>query len=240
MNNDQSFSSNKKTSIALAVVSLIVVGFAAYFFIQYQNSKKLLSDPNLAAQEELKTLKESIGKHMIIAPGNAQLAKITDKKKLSQEPFLKNFFSSAENGDQVLIVSNKSTQYWYLYRSNNDKLINFVNFTTNPETGNQNAPQKSSTSLAREVAVSVVNGTTVTGLGGKIGEKIKLKFPNIKAGKPANAKNNDYKTTLVIDLSGKNKAFVQELARFLNGKVSTLPEGEEKAEADIIVIAAQE
>jgi len=55
----------------------------------------------------------------------------------------------------------------------------------------------------------------------------------------SNASKKDYKETLVIDLNGTHAKEADEIASLLKGRVSPLPEGESKPDADILIISGK-
>jgi len=55
-----------------------------------------------------------------------------------------------------------------------------------------------------------------------------------------NAVKRDYEKTLVVDLSGRNQEKAQEIADLLDAEVVSLPAGEEKPEADILIVVGKD
>ena len=50
----------------------------------------------------------------------------------------------------------------------------------------------------------------------------------------------DYNSTIIVDISGRNKKTVEQIAQRIEGEVvEILPAGEKKPEADILVIVGK-
>jgi len=81
------------------------------------------------------------------------------------------------------------------------------------------------------------NGTPTTGITAGAEEKVQTKFGALTAvvGQDK-AASQDYQGISVVDLTGNNSTSTQVIANFLGGKVSNLPVGEAKPEADVLVI----
>lgn len=54
-----------------------------------------------------------------------------------------------------------------------------------------------------------------------------------------NAQKKDYTQTIVVDLNGQLNKLATDIATSLGGSVATLPEGEQKPNTDLLVIAAK-
>jgi len=206
----------------LVVLALIAGG--SYFYLQYKKSQDLLKNPTLAAQIESQDLVKNVGK-LIDLPKDEQptIATVSDVSKLKDQPF----FAKAKNGFKVLIYS--KAQKAILYDPIENKII---------EVGpvNLGSSQESAPAKAAPIKVALYNGTPTIGLTAVIEKELKDKGLNINIVEKANASSQSAKT-LVIDLSGKQKNLVQQIASLLSGELSSLPKGEEKPkDAEILVI----
>src|SRR5215469_9646187 len=78
----------------------VILGFSLYYYLQYQNSQKLLKDPLLASEKMQESIVSNVGK-LTQLPTDEQptIAKVSDITKLQGQPF----FQHAQNGDYVLI-----------------------------------------------------------------------------------------------------------------------------------------
>ena len=68
---------------------------------------------------------------------------------------------------------------------------------------------------------------------------VKSAHPDYQTSILTNAAKKDYKETLVIDLTGVRSQEVNDLAALVGGRVSSLPEGETKSDADILIISGK-
>jgi len=105
---------------------LVAAAPAYYFYTQYNKSQALLSNPSQAAVEELKSVKDKVGK-LIELPSNEEptLATVSDKNQLAGVAL----FAKAENGDKVLIYTKAGKAY--LYRPSLNKLIEVTSVSLN-------------------------------------------------------------------------------------------------------------
>lgn len=237
--------------ILLGIVFFGAVGSAGYFYYQY---KKLSSSE--ISKDEISSYVSKIGKFMVLPEGEVPtMATVADKEKLSSQLF----FAKAENGDKVLFFS--KAQKAILYRPNLNKVIEATSMSSGsvPDTSASapvTAPVAVEQSQAVEpqqqieqpvesvevetpaigqASVTVNNGTTQKGLAKTMAEKIS-QISGVTVASTGNAVG-DFEKTIVVDLGGKNEAMASEIAKTLDGEVAaTLPSGETKPEADILVI----
>lgn len=202
---------------------------AVYYFKQYRDLK---ANPNLEAQRETESLVAELGKLMELPTDETPtIATIADKDKLKDQPF----FAKAENGDKLLAYT-KAMQA-ILYRPSANKIINVAPIILNQQEGvTQNKP----TSVAPVgLKIAYYNGTEVTSLSGQAEKAVKNAYPNYHTGVLTGASKKDYKETLVIDLTEKYSQEVSAIAQLLGGKVGSLPDGEIRPDADILVISGK-
>ena len=218
--------------IAFGILLIAAIGFAIYFYIQYQQTQIQLN--RSTQSNEQAALINEVGK-LIVLPSNEQpeIATVSDINKLKGQ----SFFINARNGDKVLIYS--KAQEAILYDPVANKIV-----AVGPIALTQVTPTESVTPTAVPVNVALYNGTTTIGLTETIAQKLKIKMPNVVVVERKNAVNSTYTSTIVIDLSadnaghaGKDATEAAELSKILNGKVGKLPSGEQKATgADLLVI----
>ncbi|HCR36191.1 hypothetical protein A2130_03405 [Candidatus Woesebacteria bacterium GWC2_33_12] len=109
--------------ISIALVVLIFAGVAGggyYFFNKYQETKKILENPEEAAKIETQKIVEKVGKLMELPSGEPTIATVLDKEKLKDQAF----FLKSENGDKVIIYAESKTAI--LYRPSTNKIIGFA------------------------------------------------------------------------------------------------------------------
>jgi len=205
---------------------------SVYYYRQYSALK---ANPNLEAQKETETLVTALGKLMELPSDETPtIATIQDKDKLKDQPF----FAKAENGDKLLAYT-KAMQA-ILYRPSANKIINVAPIVINqPEGTNQNKPVSVAPTTPAGLKIAYYNGTENVGLSGQAEKLIKSAYPNYQTATLTNAVKKDYKEIIVIDLSGTHNKEVGEIAKLLGGKISPLPEGENKPDADILIISGK-
>lgn len=214
----------------------LVIGFiaaligAGYFYNQY---REVTGKNNEAAT---KKLVKKISKYMILPNGLPTLATVTDKSKLASQPFFRN----AENGDKVLIYP--EVQKVILYRPSSRKVVEVATAQTIVNTSEQQqalSTQQQDSGVAPTpvvLNVAIYNGTATAGLTKTVEKNITDQVKNITIGLKASAGKTDYTETQVIDVSGRAGNRIQEVATAVKGTVQPLPAGENKPDADILVI----
>lgn len=231
--------SSKKLLIASVIVILLALATipSYYFYDKYQKSQQLLKNPTEAARVEVKTLVERVGNHIELPNEEPTIATVSDKEKLKEQAF----FQKAENGDKVLIYT--QTRKAILFRPSANKIIEVstVNLGQAPPEAMPAAKgvagdAASSGSVKEKPTVMLLNGTNTIGITKTIEKQLMEKGVNIQVVAKENAKKQDYAKTVVVDLTGNQKVIVQGLASILDGEISSLPEGEDKPEADILII----
>lgn len=231
--------------IGFLIALLLVAGGGGGFFVYSNYLSK--PDPNtpLTAQQSQKLI-EQVGK-LIELPTNEEpiLATVSDTSRLPSEPFYQN----AQNGDRVLVF--KNSKMAILFRPSANKIIRVgtvqIIESENAEATSSGAvagesdvslssPNDTSSSAPQQVTVVILNGTKTAGLAKTTGDRLSAKFENIEVVSVGNAQA-DHISTIVVNLSGKNKSAATTLAKELGGTVRELPQGEEAPEGvDILVI----
>ncbi len=219
---------SKKYLLGALVVTVILFA-AVYFFLKYQSTQKLLSNPSAVSELEVSSLISKVGK-LIDLPQNEipKIATVSDKTKLQNQ----SFFTKAQNGDKVLIYEDNKKAI--LYRPSTGKIIEISKISI-PKQQSTLPPVTVSPTKSVIVNAAIYNGTTVVGSAAATEKELILSFPQIKVVTKGNA-TGDYKKTLVIDISGKNSDLVNKLAASLSGDKSTFPQTEIKPQADILII----
>jgi hypothetical protein len=218
----------KMVGIGLLVIAVFIAA-GVYGYLRYRETQKLLAQNGIVGQGEVAAVLAKVGQLMELPTDEVPtLATVQDRTKLAKEPF----FAVSQNGDKVIIYQN--ARKVILYRPSIDKVIN-VTVLTAPTVAPLAAV--SSAPTASTYTVVVTNGTTVAGLASTIEKKLTAQFPNLKVLKLGNAASHDYKSTVVVDVSGRHAPESKSIAAFLGGKVDTFPSGEATPAADLLIIA---
>jgi len=220
----------KRLLIILLVISAIGgMTTGVTYFRKYQALK---ADPTIEALKETQTLVATVSKLMELPTDETPtVATIADKDKLKEQPF----FAKAENGDKILAFN--KAMLAILYRPSSNKIINVAPILTDQKAGVQ--PTKPTAQIPSGLKISYYNGTETIGLSGQVEKAVKTAYSNYQTVALSNASKKDYTETLVIDLSGTHAKEAGEIASLLKGKVSPLPEGESKPDADILIISGK-
>lgn len=230
-----------KIIVALGVV-LVVVGLvsgaAIYFYMQYQNAQTLLKNPASALENEVKALVAQVGK-IIELPKNEipTVATVSDKSKLTTQAF----FQRAENGDKVLIYN--AAKKAYLYRPKDNKMIEVSSLSVSANT--LGAADTSSSGSAQEAIektkVILLNGTSKTGLTKTAEDRMIANNIPVEVVDRDNAVSNDFKETILVDVTKKNKELLSQIEKTLGGKTGTIPDGQAVPQGvDVLVILGQD
>lgn len=230
-----------KALVLLGVVLLVVGlagGAAVYFYIQYQNAQTLLKNPASALENEVNTLVVRVSKIIELPKGETPtVATVSDKSKLTSQAF----FLKAENGDKVLIYN--TAKKAYLYRPNTNKMIEVSSLSISPNTlgasDSASLPQEVKTT-EQKAKIVLLNGTSKTGLTKTAEDRMKSKNFDIEVVDRDNAASSDFKETILVDLTKKNKELLTQIGETIGGKLGTLPEGQAVPQGvDILVILGE-
>lgn len=219
-----------KKPLAILVLVVVVLALAAvpsyYFYNKYQKSQALLKNPTEAARQEVQVLTAQVGRYIELPNEEPTVATVSDKEKLKDQPF----FQKAENGDKVLIYT--QARKAILYRPATNKIIEVSTVNLGGVAGSATTSAQVNTT----VKVAIYNGTNTTGLTSKAEKQLKEKIGNLDVVAKENAKKKDYEKTVVVTLSKDKEQETKAIAEFLGVKISSLPEGEAKPEAEILII----
>jgi hypothetical protein len=216
----------KPLVLTIGVLLLILAAAPSYYFYtKYQKSQVLLKNPTQAAQAEVKTLIERVGKLIELPTEEPTVATISDKDKLKDQLF----FAKSENGDKVLIYTQAKKAI--LYRPSTNKIIEVSTVNLG-----EAALASPSAQVRSTVKVAIYNGTTTVGLTTKAEKQLKGKISNLDVVVKENAKKKDYEKTIVVVLSQARTQEAKTMAELLGGAVAELPQGEVKPEAEILII----
>lgn len=225
--------------IVVGVVGLAAITAPSYYFYnRYQQAQNQAGNLS-SGSNEVAMLVEKVGAHMDIPKGEAPtVATVSDKTKLLDQPF----FAKADNGDKVLIF--QGAKKAILYRPKTDKIIEVAPINL---PGNQDSSASAAVAGAQDdkassepIKVVLLNGTTKTGLTRTAENKLKEQFKNVQIVERSNASEQDYKETLVVDLTDTNRKIADSISKALGGKVESLPKEESiPKEGQILIILGE-
>lgn len=168
------------------------------------------------------------------------LATIVDVSKLREEAF----FRKAEVDDKLFVY--QQAQLAILYRPSVEKIVNMA--TLFDQSGSQNnsspppqvkgATTQASPGAQLQYKLAVYFATDSASLRAKVGKALTT-IPNVEVVKEALTRETTYTGVTVVDLKGGQSAIVTELAKKLGGARGSLPEAEDKPDADILAIVAE-
>jgi hypothetical protein len=197
-----------------------------------------------ASKNEALLLQDRLSKVIELPNEQPTLATVSDAAKLINQPF----FSKAMNGDKVLIYS--LSKKAILYRPSNGKIIEVGPVNINQPTVSPTLATASNSAQAKvkdttptptgaAIRVALYNGTARTGLTKVAAEQLEKSPQKATVVKRTDAAKNDYKETIVIDVSGRMKQAADHFATIVKGKVAPLPKDETKPDADILIILGE-
>jgi hypothetical protein len=220
-----------KTKLLVVVIILLVAAVGTYF-LAIEIIKK-----QVQGRTEINEVMKVVSKYIELPDEIPTIATVTDKTKLGSQPF----FTNAENGDKVLMFA--KSQKVILYRPTTKKIINVSTLSiTDTEVKNPGVsviptvPVEETSEKNIQVNLALYNGSSEVGLATKIEKEIFGGIKYFKVVSKKDARRNDYEKTLVVDISGKYAEIANSLAEDLSAEMTTLPKGEIKPAADILVI----
>ena len=168
------------------------------------------------------------------------LATIVDISKLREEAF----FKKAEIDDKLFVY--QQAQLAILYRPSVEKIVNMA--TLFDQSGGKAktavAPQvrgastQASSGAQLQYKLAVYFATDSATLRAKVGKALNT-IPSVEVVKEALTRGTEYKGAIIVDLKGGQSTIVTEIAKKLGGKTGSLPEEEDKPDADILAIIAE-
>jgi hypothetical protein len=225
---------SKKFSLFKPLAALVViaaVAAAGFFGWKYWQTQKQLSDlknKDEIAKQEVAELTKTVGALIKLPEETPTVATVTDKSKLAKN----DFFKQAENGDKVLIYA--QARRAYLYRPTAKQLIDVTPLSIQSDASGSAQTQTNASPLSAEV--TLLNGTTTTGLTNQYETKLKQIFPAVKVARKQNAAQTTYQKTFIVDVTGDNSSIAREMAQNLGIEVQPLPEGEATPSTALAII----
>ncbi len=210
--------------IHLAIFLLLIVSatIGLLYFRSQQDLINFRKDPQNIAKNDANAIIEKVGKIMILPQGEAPtIASVTDPDKLKSQPF----FAASLKGDKVLIYSKAKKAI--LFRPGSNKIVEVA--PLNIETTKEGQVAGAQTKLR----FVILNGTNVTGLARRYQKEVENKISGGQVISVGDAKSKDAPKTFIVSLSTQDAS---QIATTLGITAGSLPDGEQKPDADFLVI----
>jgi hypothetical protein len=216
-----------KRKILTVVIILIALGGYVLSYYYYSQNKALKRSPDQVAQEqELKVTRQVAELMQLPTDETPNIVLVTDKSKLVDKLFFKN----VENGDVLLMYSKNREAI--LYRPSINRIIQVGPIYDN---NSKTQTQTQTTTTTASVTVALYNGSHVVGATQTVLEIIKSKLP-VNVVQQTMASSTAYQSTLIVDVSGAHTSEAEQIANLLHATIASMPAGETKPSADILVI----
>lgn len=157
-NNNRSTLKEGNIIIGLLIGAVLALIPSYYFYNKYQQSQKLLKNPQQAAKQEVESTVAKLGTLMVLPKDETPtIATVTDKNKLKEQPF----FARAQNGDKVILYI--KARKAILFREKDNKIIEVAPINIQKQEGQQGAaPSGAAVSGTPTGAVSPTGKVTPT------------------------------------------------------------------------------
>jgi hypothetical protein len=226
--------------IAIVLGTAIVLGVSSLLHRPAEQHAQEQQAPSVAGSSDadIAQLIAAVGKHIVINTSEQPtVATVLDADTLrTQVPA---FYRDAQNGDRVLVWSDKAV----LYSPSRDILLAVlpVSMSSVSSTAivNPVAGSTSASSTAERATIEVRNGTPTAGLGRSLADKLKAAGFTVLS--PTQAKANNYPTTIII--KANKKPFPQTLSALqaaTNAQVVDEPSIEGQIKGDFLVIVGSD
>lgn len=191
-----------------------------------------------ATPEGIRELIDKVAKHIVLKSGeDPTVATIQDVEILKRQNPV--FYKDAQNGDRLLIWSDKAV----LYSQDRDIILAVLPISLPPSATGDKAVGGSATSSTQasaqakeQATVEVRNGSGTPGMAKALSDK--LVQLGLDALKPTDAKKKDYAQTIVVKLTDKELPLSLQAINSAAGSAQLvpLPADENPSKADFLVI----
>lgn len=232
----------KKTALGRFGIWFLLLFLMSAVFLIYGSARYRQNIQELAQlkrqQEEVNSrlanasTLEKIGRHITLPAGQtATVVTIDDAAGLKK---LQPLYANIKDGDQL--VTFKDMQL--VYDPIADVLL-YVRMFANPVSiaSGQIEPANLPQTQTGPITLDIRNGAGVSGLAGKIAGELG-KESIYKVEKVGNGVRNDYPSTIIVNLKGRDVSSLEN--RFKVMAVDVLPQKEASSEADVILILGRD
>lgn len=143
--------------VGLLIGAVLALIPSYYFYTKYQETQKLLKNPQQAAKQEIDNTVAKLGKLMVLPKDETPtIATVTDRTKLKDQPF----FSKSQNGDKVVLYI--KARKAILFREKDNKIIEVapINIERQAAPSGSPAPTRATSPAAATVTPAVSPRTT--------------------------------------------------------------------------------
>lgn len=157
MNDSKALSINSKEGniiIGLLIGAVLALIPSYYFYTKYQESQKLLKNPQQAARQEVASTVAKLAKLMVLPKDETPtIATVTDRNKLKEQPF----FAKSQNGDKVILYIKAKKAI--LFREKENKIIEVAPINIERQVSGTPAPSRPVTPGAGTTGTPAVSPT---------------------------------------------------------------------------------
>lgn len=182
-------------------------------------------------ENEVEEIMTKISEILIVPEEIPSVATVTDKELLADQAF----FNKAEDGDKLLIFANANLAI--LYRPSIEKIVEIsqISAVNNPQI--ISAPTEEKTGEIK-IKIALYNGNGQAGIASRLEADIINKIEDFEVVEKRDAVNN-YDKSQIVNISGNYGEVAMSLAQQLGGEVVQMPEGENKPDADLLIIVGK-
>lgn len=225
MDNEKQVSNKSLTRgrVFVVLVILLAAVFFLYRYRQYRESLFVSRTPGLITQYEVNDIVSKVGKLTKIPTNEAaSIANVSAHPELVRQYSLKR----SQAGDKIVIFF--QSRKVIVFRPSKNMIVEYSSVPTS-------TPASSLVISKNRIKVAIYNGTTVNGYASTTERQLINLDENLDVILKTNAVNQ-YSKTKIIDLVGGQTGLMNQLKKTLNGEIVSLPAGEKKPEADILII----
>ena len=225
--------------IIFAVLFVILLSGFVWYYMQYQKAQQqLISLSSVQGQQELNQeeidkILEGVSKHILLPTEEVPtIATIEDAAALAAQ---QNFFKDAQNGDKVLIFSDRAI----IYSPDRDLLVNVGPVYFQEGQGEnipteQPAEEETAEETAETLSLDIRNGSSETGKASGLAGSLGAEEGTYAVTSITNAVNTDYSGVTLVNLTGKDVSVLEQQLGVT--AVTVLPEGEAGSASDVVII----
>ncbi len=223
--------SKQKVLMGISVVYIAVVSMLAIrFYDLYKYYEARVPKTEKEIEQETNMLLSKLKNIMQIPDEKPSIATVANEAALKRQQA---FFAQAQNGDKVIVfpIARKAV----LYRPSTDKIIESGPLLVGP---NQNT-QAANNQQIKPLRVAIFDGTSDPAVAQSVDERLKKAAGPVIETTVSPASSKEYTGITVVDLTGNNKQSVDDIAKFFEATVGSLPTSETKPDADVLIVVGK-